>query len=97
MTRTALTIAVAFVCGTAIATPPPVTVISPCECRDNHGKGRCAVKNDPATLPTDANAIQSVTPSQMYAWPGTDADLTCDQSVPELKIIGTRSLAVLLL
>jgi hypothetical protein len=44
--------AIVFVCGVlAAATQPPVTVVSPCECRDNHGKGRWAVKNDPSTPP----------------------------------------------
>jgi hypothetical protein len=76
VTRATLTIAVVLLCGTAGATPPPVTVVSPCECRDNHGKGRWAVKNDPSTPPTDASAIQSVTPSDMYGWPGINAQLT---------------------
>jgi hypothetical protein len=65
MTRTTFTIAVAFLCGAAAATPPPVTFESPCECRDNHGEHRWAVKNDPSTPPVDANAIQAVTPSDV--------------------------------
>lgn len=68
--------AIVLVRSTATATPPPVTVVSPCECHDNHGKGRWAVKNDSATPPTDANAIQSVTPSQVYGWPGIDVQMT---------------------
>jgi hypothetical protein len=74
-----------FLCGTAAATPPAVTVVSPCECRDNHGKGRWAVKNDPSLPPTDASAIQSVTPSDMYAWPGISEHLIGNQNVPGLK------------
>jgi hypothetical protein len=50
--------------------------ISPCECRDNHGKDQWALKNDPSTPPTDASAIQSITPSDMYRWPGIDVQLT---------------------
>jgi hypothetical protein len=73
---TTLPTAIAFLCGTAAAIPPPVTVVSPCECRDNHGKGRWAVKNDLSTPPTDASAIQSVTPSDMYGWPAIDVQLT---------------------
>ena len=46
MTRATLTIAVAFLWSTAGATPPPVTVVSPCECLDAHGKARLGVKND---------------------------------------------------
>jgi hypothetical protein len=61
--------------STAAAEQPPVTVISPCECRDNHGTGRWAVKNDPSTPPTDASAIQSVTLSDMSRWPGIDVQL----------------------
>jgi hypothetical protein len=34
------------------------------------------VKNDPSTPPTDASAIQSVTPSDVFSWPGTDVHLT---------------------
>jgi hypothetical protein len=54
----------------------PATVVSPCECRDNHGKGRWAVKNDPSTPPTNAGAIQSVTPSDVFSWPGPEEQLT---------------------
>jgi hypothetical protein len=65
--------AVAFVC---MAAAPPVTFESPCECRDNHGKGRWAVKNDSSTPPADASAIQSVIPSDMFSWPGIDVKMT---------------------
>src|ERR1700756_165589 len=76
MTRAATFIIAAFLCTTAAATPPPVTFSSPCECRDNHGKGRWAVKNDPSLPPTDARAITAVTPSDVFTWPGVDAPLT---------------------
>jgi len=33
------------------------------------------VKNDPSLPPTDANAIQAVTPSDSYNWPGPDVPL----------------------
>jgi len=33
------------------------------------------VKNDPSLPPTDANAIQAVTPSDIYNWPGPDVPL----------------------
>jgi hypothetical protein len=35
-----LLVAIALLCGTTAATRPPVTIVSPCECHDNHGKGR---------------------------------------------------------
>jgi hypothetical protein len=76
MMRTELAIAaVGFLCSTAAAAPL-VTFESPCECRDNHGEGRWAVKNGASLPPADASAIQSVTPSDMYGWPGIDAQLT---------------------
>jgi hypothetical protein len=34
------------------------------------------VKNDPSTPPSDASAIQAVTPSDIFSWPGTDVHLT---------------------
>jgi hypothetical protein len=34
------------------------------------------VKNDPSLPPADANAIQAVTPSDIYSWPGPDVRLT---------------------
>ena len=48
MTRATLTIAaVAFLC-IAAADSPPVTFVSPRDCRDNHGKHRWSVKIDPS-------------------------------------------------
>jgi hypothetical protein len=67
--------AIAFLSGTAAATSP-VTVESPCECRDNHGEHRWAVKNDPSTPPVDASAIQAVTPSDVFSWPESAEHLT---------------------
>ena len=34
------------------------------------------MKIDPSLPPTDANAIQVVTPSDIYSWPGLDVPLT---------------------
>ena len=68
--RSTFTIAIlAFVCSTAAAALL-VTYESPCECRDNHGKHRWAEKNDPALPPTDASAIQALTPSDIFNWQG---------------------------
>ena len=44
--RTFTVAAVALFCSTAAATSPLVTFVSPCECRDAHGKGRWTAKND---------------------------------------------------
>src|SRR6266480_676401 len=77
MTRATFTIAaIAFLSSTAAETPLPVTFESPCECRDNHGEHRWAVKNDPSTPPVDASAIQAVTPSDVFSWPGSVEHLT---------------------
>jgi hypothetical protein len=76
MTRVTFTVAIALFCGTAVATSPPVTFESPCECHDNHGEHRWAVKNDPSTPPVDASAIQAVTPSDVFSWPGPAEHLT---------------------
>jgi hypothetical protein len=65
--------AIVFVCSAA--TPPPATVVSPCECRDNHARGRWAVKNDPSLPPKDAKAIRAVAASDMYRWPGIGVQL----------------------
>jgi hypothetical protein len=74
MMRATFTAAVAFFCVAAIA--PLVTFESPCECRDAHGKARLAVKSDPSIPFADASAIKSVTPSDIYSWPGPDVHLT---------------------
>src|SRR5215468_6750411 len=76
MTRATFTIAVAFLCSTAVAASEPLTCDSPCECHDAHGEARWSVKTDASLPPTDASAIQAVTPSEMFSWPGPDADLT---------------------
>ena len=75
MTRTTFTIAVAFLCSTAAAAPL-VTFESPCECRDYHRKGRLTEKNDAALPPTYPNAIQAVTPSDIFSWQGPSETLT---------------------
>src|SRR5215510_674330 len=67
--RPALTIAALF-WSSAAAAAQLVTYQSPCECFENHGKHRWVAKNDPATSPTDASAIQAATPSDIFNWQG---------------------------
>ena len=57
---------------------PDVTFVSPCECIGFHGIHRWVTKTDQAPVPSDKSAIQSVTPSQIYAWDGLapDVDMT---------------------
>jgi len=69
MTRATFTIAISLVWITAVA-GPLVTYESPCECQDDHGKHRWSEKNDLALPPTDASAIQAVTPSDIFNWQG---------------------------
>jgi hypothetical protein len=77
MARVTFTIAaIAVFCSAAVATPPPFTFESPCECLDAHGKGRWAVKTDPSPPPTDASAIQAVRPSDVFSWPGPGVRVT---------------------
>ena len=54
---------------------PTVTFASPCECIGFHGKNRWVAKTDLSPLPSDKSVIQSVTPSQIYAWEGLGADV----------------------
>jgi hypothetical protein len=69
--------AIAFVCGTAGETSQPqVTFVSPCSGHGNHGKDRWSAKNDPSGSPTDAHAVQAVTPSDIFNWQGPDVHLT---------------------
>jgi len=48
MTRATLTIAAVAFLWVAAADVPPVMFVSPCDCRDNHGKHRWLVKIDPS-------------------------------------------------
>ena len=66
-----------FVVASALAKSPApeVIFISPCECQGFHGKNRWVVKTDFTPVPLDKSAIQSVTPSQIYAWEGLGADV----------------------
>ena len=76
MTRATFAIAVAFLCNSGEADQPPITIVSPCESRGNHGKSRWSAKIDPSTPPTEASVIQSVTPLDIFSWHGPGAQLT---------------------
>jgi hypothetical protein len=62
----------------AKSTAPEVTFVSPCDCQGFHGKNRWVAKTDLSPVPSDKSAIQSITPSQIYAWEGLEpnVDLT---------------------
>ena len=66
----------ALVCSTAVAAQESTTCDSPCDCHDAYGEGRWSVKTDASLPPTDASAIQAVTPSGMFSWRGPDATIT---------------------
>jgi len=65
----------------AKSTAPEVIFISPCECHGFHGKNRWIAKTDLTPVPVDKSAIQSVTPSQIYAWEGLGADVDLTRQV----------------
>src|ERR1044071_7497398 len=69
--RTTLMIAALF-CSPAAAAPETVTCDSPCDCHNAHGEGRWSVKTDASLPPTDASAIQAVTPSDIFGWAGPE-------------------------
>ena len=65
----------ALVCSTAVAAtestaPESMTCDLPCDCHDAYGEGRWSIKTDASLPPTDASAIQAVTPSDMFNWQG---------------------------
>src|SRR5262249_274867 len=62
--------------STAAADSEQTTCDSPCDCHDAYGEGRWSVKTDASLPPTDASAIQAVTPSDMFSWPGPDTAIT---------------------
>jgi hypothetical protein len=64
-----------FTTGAASTEAPTVTFVSPCECIGFHGKNRWVTKTDLSPVPSDKSAIQSVTPSQIYAWEGLGPDV----------------------
>jgi hypothetical protein len=65
----------------AKSTAPEVTFVSPYECIAFHGKNRWVAKTDLSPVPVDKSAIQSVTPSQIYAWEGLGPDVDLTQYV----------------
>jgi hypothetical protein len=83
---TTLIIAAIAVCSMAVAESPPVTFVSPCECQGFYGKTRWVTKTDQSPAPSDKSAIQSVTPSQIYAWeglgPGVELARYTEQRMP---------------
>jgi hypothetical protein len=76
VTRAPFALLVLVVASAFAKSPAPeVIFISPCECEGFHGKNRWIVKTDFTPVPLDKSAIQSVTPSQIYAWEGLGADI----------------------
>src|SRR6476620_188095 len=59
----------------AKSTAPEVIFISPCECEGFHCIHRWIAKTDLTPVPLDKSAIQSATPSQIYAWQGLAPDV----------------------
>jgi hypothetical protein len=57
--------------GKSTRPKPNVTVSLPCNAQGQYAADRLAPKNDPSPIPSNKSAIQKITPSQIYAWPGT--------------------------
>jgi hypothetical protein len=79
----------AFVVASAFAKSteaPEVAFVSPCECQGFHGKNRWVAKTDLTPVPSNKAAIQSVTPSQIYAWEGLGPNVeltgTTEERIP---------------
>jgi hypothetical protein len=51
-------------------TEQTVRVASPCEVTGQHGIDRWPAKTDAESVPSDKSKITSITPSQVFAWPG---------------------------
>jgi hypothetical protein len=47
-----------------------VTLASPCKVTGQHGIDRWPAKTDAESVPSDKSKITSITPSQVFAWPG---------------------------
>jgi hypothetical protein len=47
-----------------------VRLASPCKVTGQHGVDRWPAKTDPESVPSDKSKITSITPSQVFAWPG---------------------------
>ena len=77
MNRASFALLVSFSVASAFARSeaPEVIFVSPCDCQGFHGKNRWVTKTDQAPVPSDKSAIQSVTPSQIYAWEGLGPDV----------------------
>jgi hypothetical protein len=67
----------------AKSTAPEVVFVSPCECIGFHGKTRWVAKTDLTPVPLDKSLIQSVTPSQIYAWEGLAPDVELTATTEE--------------
>ena len=77
---------VAIASTLAKAPAPDVTFVSPCECVGFHGIHRWVTKTDQAPVPSDKSAIQSVTPSQIYAWEGLGPDVELTATSERLPV-----------
>ena len=51
-------------------TQQTVRVASPCKVTGQHGIDRWPAKTDAESVPSDKSKITSITPSQVFAWPG---------------------------
>lgn len=70
-----------------LAAKPVVIFTSECSCEGNHGVSRWAAKTDQSEPPSSSAEIPSITPSEIYSWPGPGGKITHSSRriVPEEK------------
>lgn len=61
-----------------------VTFVSPCVCQGDQHQDRWPAKTDPTRPPTDKSKIASITPSQIYAWPGVETKAGLTRQSPRI-------------
>jgi hypothetical protein len=61
-----------------------VAFSSPCVSQGAHGKDRWPAKTDPDMPPTDRSKVRSITPSQMFGWPGVGASAHLTRQSPRI-------------
>jgi hypothetical protein len=61
-----------------------VALASPCKITGQHGIDRWPAKTDSERLPTGKSKIKSITPSQMFAWPGVGVATRLTKTSPRI-------------
>src|SRR5205807_1695890 len=81
---TALLNALLVISASGATTKQTVRVTSPCKITGQHGIDRWPAKIDAERVPTDKSKVTSVTPSQMFAWPGVGISAHLTKKSPRI-------------